>query len=123
MRISDWSSDVCSSDLGEHGIIGLDLAIGRDDIKLARDPEARKPFERDQITAVIGLGALADPAKPADFKQGLTVAIIRIAAGARLDHADQPDASHRIANHRTIARVEEVKRKADAWKKQCARKQ
>src|SRR3546814_2980868 len=111
MRISDWSSDVCSSDLGEHGIIGLDLAIRRDDIKLARDPEARKPFERDQITAVVGFGALADLAKTADFKKRLTVAIVRIAAGARLDHADHPVARHRIENHRPIARSEDVERK------------
>src|SRR3546814_18690866 len=46
----------------------------------------------------------------------------RLAAGARLDHADHPVARHRIANHRPIARLEDVQRQAAAWKHQCARK-
>src|SRR3546814_3089523 len=36
--------------------------------------------------------------------------------------SDLPVARHRIANHRPIARLEDVQRQAAAWKHQCARK-
>src|SRR3546814_11521176 len=54
MRISDWSSDVCSSDLGagvDEGAAVLDRHGGRDDIATkaaARKPE-RAAVERDEI--------------------------------------------------------------------------
>src|SRR3546814_5305733 len=47
MRISDWSSDVCSSDLGEQGIdIGIVECGERDDAarQLARIAHRLKPF-------------------------------------------------------------------------------
>src|SRR3546814_4342842 len=48
MRISDWSSDVCSSDLVRHpAVAGLDIAVG----ELAHQPADRR------LVAEIGVDA------------------------------------------------------------------
>src|SRR3546814_5279201 len=46
MRISDWSSDVCSSDLLANRILILDVALGRHHGRV------------DQVGDVVGLGAV-----------------------------------------------------------------
>src|SRR3546814_1448520 len=37
MRISDWSSDVCSSDLGQFGKLQIDAGIGLGDVDRLRE--------------------------------------------------------------------------------------
>src|SRR3546814_3996823 len=45
MRISDWSSDVCSSDLG-HPLVGEVRGVGLiAAVELVADKESRKPFD------------------------------------------------------------------------------
>src|SRR3546814_18616386 len=53
MRISDWSSDVCSSDLIEPGADVIGMAHGRRDAE-ARAAEGRRHFG-DELLARIGL--------------------------------------------------------------------
>src|SRR3546814_3290598 len=37
MRISDWSSDVCSSDLQLYGVVGIDMVAGPSEIVVVAD--------------------------------------------------------------------------------------
>src|SRR3546814_14265357 len=62
MRISDWSSDVCSSDLGISGVVGYRL--GRGD---APQPEnvSAAPAQRQDDGSLILVRAPAEPAPPA----------------------------------------------------------
>src|SRR3546814_16854600 len=63
MRISDWSSDVCSSDLWKAGFHRLNAApsvirIGRSFVSRHSDPSRYKVFQRD-ITLQDGFGQQA----------------------------------------------------------------
>src|SRR3546814_19664174 len=42
MRISDWSSDVCSSDLMRYGVTMFATDLSMDVVELAREAEARR---------------------------------------------------------------------------------
>src|SRR3546814_5582383 len=62
MRISDWSSDVCSSDLGDPGLCcgrmrgagSAGPAIGRADVQDRAGPLCRQPPQCELAAAVIG---------------------------------------------------------------------
>src|SRR3546814_2014861 len=58
MRISDWSSDVCSSDLRHHLIIAHDVInVGSDRAQLARmDKEAKAILEAESLEVVADRG-------------------------------------------------------------------
>src|SRR3546814_5373738 len=58
MRISDWSSDVCSSDLRHHLIIAHDVInVGSDRAQLARmDKEEKAILEAESLEVVADRG-------------------------------------------------------------------
>src|SRR3546814_3799325 len=73
MRISDWSSDVCSSDLGQHG-----LEIVHPSYRVVGDDEAG------------ALGDSLDPVYPAI--EGIGPATLRKLIGQALDRLPDADA-------------------------------
>src|SRR3546814_13182982 len=67
MRISDWSSDVCSSDLLDIGMIGGLAQHPRDDATLFGHSQAllvAKGFDIDHMSHERNLGTVADKSKP-----------------------------------------------------------
>src|SRR3546814_4713116 len=63
MRISDWSSDVCSSDLTARGVtvVAVDQDHGhREDHHLAERPQHVAGRQEEVEVVVIGAGALAE---------------------------------------------------------------
>src|SRR3546814_15946255 len=59
MRISDWSSDVCSSDLAQVGVrrgVWDDAEADREARLLAEEVEAERKAARRQVAAEIALG-------------------------------------------------------------------
>src|SRR3546814_2608009 len=84
MRISDWSSDVCSSDLGLH----LPLEAGEQD--QAAGLGRHRPGAREQGIADRGL-SLAPGARWRDAAVGITgVGLVRGAAMVENAHAAHP---------------------------------
>src|SRR3546814_11731677 len=55
MRISDWSSDVCSSDLDSTGV---DLAVGSGSIAVSLPDEAEAPSAIVRVVGEAGAGEL-----------------------------------------------------------------
>jgi hypothetical protein len=78
------------------------------------DPEAAEAFEDDVEAAVLQLLRADDPADAADVEQPRRLALV-----ARLDHADQPVAGQRVADHRPVARLEDVQRQLRAREEQA----
>src|SRR3546814_21184471 len=78
MRISDWSSDVCSSDLQ---VIGIDIAVVERDLLGAGDLEALPLFDRAHERARVvqaAVGAGVEPGIDAPPPAGAQVAAIQI---------------------------------------------
>src|SRR3546814_2136677 len=83
MRISDWSSDVCSSDLALPRRLDLGIGLDADEDQvgvLAVGDEGLRPV--DDIVIAILLRGRAHP--------------LKVAAGARFGHRDRGD---RLARH------------------------
>src|SRR3546814_6046263 len=82
MRISDWSSDVCSSDLAEiRELIDTDLVAGMLLAKLAAERMVRQGAGRlIAVTSVVGELARAGDAVYPAAKQGLTGMMRALAA-------------------------------------------
>src|SRR3546814_9284001 len=66
MRISDWSSDVCSSDLKAAGFACVLLAVGPAALAAGPTAEQRTPEERARIEAVIA--PTTDFSRPEKFE-------------------------------------------------------
>src|SRR3546814_15002106 len=85
MRISDWSSDVCSSDLGDGGVLVDGVRVDEDGF---RDHSAsRQVTGQAVLTGGFGDGGrysvlLNTPDLRADDPQGLTAAQLRVARPA-----------------------------------------
>src|SRR3546814_10835816 len=109
MRISDWSSDVCSSDLPEaaealRNLIRLDVAV----VILARPHEFAVPFERardhvvDQAMLIFdaGFGEFAFEFTVEYFlKQILEAAVIGLQVGVLGRQIDRPVTVERSEAH------------------------
>src|SRR3546814_10514097 len=62
MRISDWSSDVCSSDLAiisrsgiEHRLVAREVRLRRQDVHRLRAGDARHEFHRQRLDPRLGI--------------------------------------------------------------------
>src|SRR3546814_3991940 len=99
MRISDWSSDVCSSDLAAHGSVSLQTAVSFGDIpSFAQfNVTAVSPASGAQGTGVdvtlTGIGFDADTSFASGFGDGITVSNVHVVnattATATLQIADR----------------------------------
>src|SRR3546814_12799806 len=110
MRISDWSSDVCSSDLAT---VGLE-AVGEIAIDAAQDPvlldAQRTPYVPAIAVEVAEAAKHAGPVDVAapflgDVRTGSHRQALELRAGAEVDHAT--DGVGAVAGGRTVARADE----------------
>src|SRR3546814_1956744 len=78
MRISDWSSDVCSSDLGRPGLAGVPRQAGGRRARHAAQPRLQvEPDARCLGAAVVGGRALL---RPADRPGGAVMSAVDVLA-------------------------------------------
>src|SRR3546814_9902378 len=89
MRISDWSSDVCSSDLA---LVGLDL--GRDDIvrhgqNLRRDAPCRCEIRDDRGQRIAPLPSLA----PQHMQREIAITELKPVLAAQRSHRSEEHTS------------------------------
>ena len=85
--------------------------------QLLAGAETADARQGDQVATVAGLGETGHPARAADGGQGRT---LMIATGARLNHADDPLARHRVVEHVQIPGLEDVQRQLPARQQKCA---
>src|SRR3546814_8390670 len=100
MRISDWSSDVCSSDLCAESKFSLDLGGRKAKRPRFHDESTNVTFQFSPDNRNIGDGAIGDPslrsAQPeaAIDLNGMGYHASRVGAGPRFR---QPEATHKLA--------------------------
>src|SRR3546814_1078330 len=89
MRISDWSSDVCSSDLADRTDIGEELQVVLQPVEFARGGGAHRALRALELDPGIHAAALADAVELAeaaleDRFQPADVAVALAGAGVEL---------------------------------------
>src|SRR3546814_1223713 len=89
MRISDWSSDVCSSDLSTPGVLDWPVFIARRQQYISNiHASYRKRFDELGITLIAERGELLGNGRVRAGGQELSAAHVLIATGG---HASRPD--------------------------------
>src|SRR3546814_6610617 len=96
MRISDWSSDVCSSDLGPHSVGSRWAAYGRQcraHAARTSTPTPRRCAMKRLIVilAAAGFASVAGAQQPTEVEQGLELDAAAVAVGTEASDAPVSD--------------------------------